>query len=336
MRRTLLYVIILALLGFSIYYFIFRGSSSPYDPAEAGFTVKDTASIGKLFLAANDGESITVERTDSGWIVNKQYKALPSSLNLVMTTLNQQAALYPVTKGAYENVVKELSTDGVKVEVYDRAGKKMRVFYVGGAAINNSGTNMMMDKAGTPYVVQIQGFTGYLTPRFSTKLRDWRDRTVFNIPADEIKSVSVQYAANPLDGFNARRAGVYLKYFTNINCEGYLNGLQDMDTTIRSAPRQSSIDVTGIHGQHQHVDIYWMALNKRSKNRTVSNPDVPDDYDSDRLYAIINNSKDTVLIQQFIFRNIFHKAFEFYQKDDAPATDEHKPRPKNLIYQKNQ
>jgi hypothetical protein len=85
-------------------------------------------------------------------------------------------------------------------------------------------------------------------------------------------------------------------------CEGYLNGLPDMDTTLKTAPKQSEIDVQGIHGQHQHADIYWMAINRRSKNLETSNPDVPDDYDADRLYAVINNGKDTVMIQQFAFR----------------------------------
>ena len=116
-----------------------------------------------------------------------------------------------------------------------------------------------------------------------------------------------------LDTPNMHRADLFLGYFTNINCEGYLNGLPDNDSTIRQAPKQSSIDITGMHGQHQHVDIYWMALNKRSKNVTTSDPDVPDDYDADRLYAVVNNYKDTVMIQRFVFGRIFRKCFEFFQ-----------------------
>jgi len=110
-----------------------------------------------------------------------------------------------------------------------------------------------------------------------------------------------------------------------------------MDTTLKTAPRQSTIDVTGIHGQHQHADIYWMALNKRSKNMSASSSDVPDDYDSDRLYAVINNGRDTVMIQQFAFRNIFHKAYEFFQKDNvrpaAPVPDSARKRT-NVIMSK--
>ena len=358
MRKTLLYLVILALLGFGIYYFIIKNDAMPYSTSEAGFSIKDTAAVGKIFIVSADGESILAERSDSGWIVNKKYKALPSTLNLILTTFTQQNPLYPVTKNAVDNVIKNLSTDGIKVEVYDRAGKKMKVFYVGGASVNNTGTNMLVEGAHMPYVVQVPGFVGYITARYTTRLTDWRDRTIFNIAPDEIKSISMQYADHPinsfaiqrdkdsvtvtadpslmkgLDGENSRRAKIYLKYFTNVNCEGYLNGLNDMDTTLKTAPKETAIDIIGMHGQHMHADIYFMALNKRSKNLTTHNEDVPDDYDSDRMYAVINNNKDTVMIQRFAFRNILHKAYEFFQKD-IPGQKAGTPKtPRNVLMNK--
>ncbi|MCD6013327.1 MAG: hypothetical protein K0Q79_3189 [Flavipsychrobacter sp.] len=343
MKKTVLYLVILLILGFGVYYFLIKPDSTGYSQSEAGFTVKDTSAIGKIFLVSPDGESILVERTDSGWMVNKQYKALPSTLNLLLKTFVQQAALYPVTKNALDNAIKIMATDHIKTEIYDRAGKKITSFYVGGAAVNNTGTNMLMEGAETPYVVHITSFNGALTPRYTTRITDWRDRTIFNMPPEEIKSVSVKYIEKPINSFeivrdgenvtinadprivkhldspNYRRARVFLKYFTNVNCEGYLNGLPDNDTTIKTAPRYCTIELNGLHGQHQSVDIYWMAINKRSKNLTVSNPYVPDGYDADRLYAIINNYKDTVLIQQWAFRNIFHNAYEFFQKDGTTS-----------------
>ena len=344
MRKTILYLVVLGILGFAIYYFLISNNDTSYNTAEAGFTVKDTGNIGRIFLVSNDGEAITLDRTDSGWVVNKKYKALASTLDLLMTTMYQQAPLYPVTKAAYEDVVKTLSTDGTKIELYGRDGKKIKVFYVGGVALNNTGTNMLMDGAKMPYVVQVPGFVGYLSSRYTTKLTDWRDRTVFNIPQSEIKSISMHYDSKPGNSFlvtrendsftvkpeddklvkgapgqNSRRAKIYATYFSDVNCEGYLNGLPDMDTTLRTAPKQSTIDIIGLHGQHQHADIYWMAINKRSKNVANTPVDVPEDYDADRLYAVINNSRDTVMIQQYAFRNIFRKAGEFFQGDAAPV-----------------
>ena len=58
MSKTILYLVILLLLGFGIYYFIFNNNNgSPYGVSEAGFTIKDTGAIGKIFIAGADGES---------------------------------------------------------------------------------------------------------------------------------------------------------------------------------------------------------------------------------------------------------------------------------------
>jgi hypothetical protein len=348
MRKTAVYFAILAILAFSVYYFLLSDrNTSQYSQDEAGFNIKDTGAIGRIFLASSDGGSITVERTDTGWMVNKQYHALPSTLNTLLTVLTRQEPLYPVTQKAYDNVIKDMAASNIKVEVYKKDGSKMRVFYVGGSAVNNTGTNMLMDGAKKPYVVHMPGFVGYLTPQYATRLTDWRDRTVFNIPANEIKTVSVQYPSTPQysfvinrengdinvtadkevmsrpGGVNKKRAESYLHLFTNVNCEGYINGLPDNDTTLKTSPKQSEIDVTGLHGQHQHVDIYWMAINRRSKNMTINKPNeynnIPPGFDADRLYAVMNDKKDTVVVQQFVFHSIFRRAFEFFTQDTAKS-----------------
>ncbi len=343
MRKTLIYIAILAVLGTGVYFILpGKNDSMPFDPDEAGFTIKDTAFIGKIYLAYQDGESVTIKQTDSGWIVNNKYPVLKSTLSTLLYTFYTQAPLYPVTKAARENALLTMSTHGVKVELYNRKGKKMKVFYVGGSAVNNVGTNMLIEGAKDPYVVEAPGFVGYLTARYTPRLRDWRDRTVFNVPAEQIKSVSIKYAdkpensftvtrtetdsptvipakpqtANSPSGLNRRRANAYLGFFTNINCEGYLNGLEDNDTTFKTAPLHSQIDLTLKNGTTKHVDVYWMAVNKRSKNQKASDLEShSQDYDSDRLYAVTNNYQDTLMIQQIVFSNIYRKAHEFFMPD---------------------
>lgn len=340
MGKTLLYLLILCVLGFSVYFFVFRrADDSSYDMKEAGFTVKDTANVGKIFIANNYNESILIEKTGLGWSLNKQYTASPMMVKMILSTLNKQYALYPVTKNAFDNAVKVLMTDGIKVEVYDNKGAKMKVFYVGGASVNGNGTNMMMEGAKTPYIVQEQGFAGVLTPRYNCEVNAWRDKTVFNIRPDDIKDISVRYYENPLNSFtvthdgnnvtvkgdpkvttmmdsmNKHRATSYITYFEHVYCEGYLNGALDLPGSITEKQRYLSIDVNDIKGQDHHIDIFWMPVNKRSKNTATSNSDVPDEYDSDRMYAVMNNNKDTVLIQRQSFIKILRKAFEFYQKD---------------------
>jgi len=360
MRRTLLYIVLLAVLGFGVYYFLFYNrNESPYSVGEAGFTIKDTASIGKIFLADKHDNKLLLERTDTGWIADKKYKVLPSTLNQLLSTIAAQAPLYPVPQSARNVVIKGMAGESIKVEVYDRQGQKMRVFYVGSAGLNGKGTNMLMEGASSPYVVHILGFDGYLTTRYSPYLRDWRDRTVFNIQPEQIKRISVQYADAPLNSFvitknndsltvdgdpnivkhqplNVRRARVYLKYFTDINAEGYTNGEYSADTIADPKRLHCTIDVTSDKGLYQHLVIYWMPLNRRSKNMVTSSQDLPDNYDGDRFYGLINNNTDTVVIQNYVFKKLFRNAYEFYEADPPmQEKPEQQQRPKNVLMHKN-
>ena len=357
MLKTSIYISVLAILGLGIYFFIIKDNDNPFGNDEAGFTIKDTASIGKIFLASYDGELVTLDRSKDGWIFNGKYKALPATVNTLLTTFATQKALYPVTKNAYDVAIKSLSTNGTKVELYDLKGKKMRVFYVGHLAATNSGTNMLIDGAKTPYVVQTPAFTGDLATRYTTRWRDWRDRTVFNYNADEIKSVSVQYEQNKINSFvisrngsgyevkgdpevttkldtlHTTRAALYMGYFKNINCEGIMNGLQGLDTAIMTTQKMSTIDIETTHGTKQHLDVYWMPFNRRSKNQSSKGTDIADQYDADRMFAIMDGSKDTVMIQTNTFRKIFRQAFQFYNKEVAVPNV---PHPNNTIFSKKQ
>lgn len=346
MIKTLIYFVILVVLGLGVYYFLTGKKDNSFSASEAGFTI-DTAALGKIFLSSNDGKSVTLDRTDSGWMVNKQYKALKATTDMLLQTLAAQRALYPAPESAHNYIIKSMAGTSTKVELYDRDGKKMRVFYVGFEAPKYIGTYMLMEGAEKPYVVQIEGNNGYLTPRYSPDIKDWRDRTVFNVTPDQIQSIKVSYPHDPINSFvlrqqgnsvtvdadsslihdntfNERRARVYLKFFQNVNSEGYMNGLLQLDSSLRTVPERCIIEVTDKKGRVQRADIYWMAANRRSKNLLTSDRNTADTLDPDHFYAIINNNKDTVLIQNYTFEKIFRNAYEFYQPDQTGPAPEGK------------
>jgi hypothetical protein len=51
-------------------------------------------------------------------------------------------------------------------------------------------------------------------------------------------------------------------------------------------------------------------------------PGIDNRFDADRFYAVINNFKDTVIIQRETFDKIFRKGYEFYEADDTSGTRE--------------
>lgn len=339
MQKTLLYLFIFLLFGGGVYYFLFNKKESPFPESEAGFQIKDTASIGTVFLTDHLGNNILLNRTGSGWILNKKYKALPLTVNTLLSTLYEQIPLYPTPKAAHNGVVAQMAGRGIKVEVYDRSGEKMRVFYVGSEVHDMEGTSMLMEGAKRSYVVRLGQYIGLLNSRYSTDFANWRDRTIISLDSNDIQSVSVTYPDAPLNSFtinddngklsmvvdpgvigthkmNERRVKSFLGFFTYLTCEGYLNGMTGLDTLLTTAPKKCAIDITSKKGVKQHLDVYWMPMTERSKNTdTIRNKQVPRGYDIDRYYAVGNNFQDTMLIQEFTFGKVFRKAYEFYQED---------------------
>lgn len=336
MRKTLLYIVLLGILGFGVWYFIFSDKDT-FGVSEAGFTITDTGNIGKIYMVDPSGKSLTLERDGAKWKLNGKYDVIPRNIDGFLKTLRRQMPMYPVPKGAHNNVVKSMAGGSVKVELYTRGGQLMRSFLVGGQANDNKGTYMLIKGANKPYVVQIPGFEGYLTPRYSVEIKDWRDRTVTDLSADEIEKVSVSYPAEPLNSFviennqgnvsveidpmltkgkqlNESRAKLFLTYFEKLYCEGYINGVYQLDSIIAAMPKRAVIDVKG-KSEEQHIEVYWMPINRRSKNMLSPDPTVPEGYDADRFYATINNFQDTIIIQRGSFEKIFRMGYQFYEQD---------------------
>lgn len=341
MRKTVVYLLLLILCASGVWYFLFRDKNI-FGNSEAGFTVKDTASIDRIFMADKTGNTILLQRNkEGGWLLNNKYPAMSSPVNTLLNTLTMQVPMYPVPETMHNNIVATMAATAIKVELYNKDNENITTFYVGGQANNFDGTYMLMEGAERPYVVQIPGLEGYLTSRYSTDAKDWRDRTICNIPPSELSSVSITYPAESLNSFtltkdkagkitvkvdsaimnhnqfNERRAKVFSKYFEKVYHEGYVNGALHMDSIISTSPVRCIIDVASVKGQKQHIEVHWMPLNKRSKNMLTPNPTTPEAYDADRFFAIINNAADTVIIQRTTFDKIFRRGYEFYQPDDT-------------------
>lgn len=334
MQKTIIYLLLLTILGAGVYFFVVRDRENVFGENEAGFSVKDTSSIGMIYLVRADGNGIKLVRSDSGWILNDSFRARQNTLQNLLTTIHKQTALHPVPENSHNYVIQSLSGNSVKVELYNRAKTKLKTFYVGNETHNFTGSYMLMEGAKKPYVVHVPGQVGYPTPYYTTELKDWRDRTVFKFKEDEIKEVQVVYAEEKLNSFtikqndkitvetepgiagsnplNEKRARAYLGFFEEVYCEGYMNGVPDLDSTIASLTKFCSIEVTGKNNRRQHLDIYFMPVNRRSKNLNMEDAGP---YDPDRYFGVMNDFKDTVVVQHLSFQRMFVRAWQFFEAD---------------------
>jgi hypothetical protein len=331
MQKTILYLAILAILGFGVWFFLF----SERKAGDASFTVIDTASIGKIFLAPNSStQTITAERKPGGWIVNKEYPVLQSTLNQLLITIHNQRALFPVQDNQRDAVVRSLIASGVKVEIYDLEGRKMRSFFVGNEIGRFSGTVMLEEGSERPYVVQIPGFEGYLTTRYTANLAIWRDRLVFNYRPEDIAEVEVKFPLKPADNFtisnsgatpnvtldpairpqqplNQRRVRAYLSFFKMMYNEAY-QSYPGLDTLIRDMPEFADVRVKDAAGKENSVRFFYAPVETRNGTVDVEGRT----YSDERYYAIMNNGKDTATVQIPLFERLFRSGPEFFVADE--------------------
>lgn len=338
-KNKLALIIILALLVLAA--FLFWGNkSTTYKKGVNDFAVKDTASITKVFLADKRNNSILlVKQADGSWQLNEKFPARQSGVNLLLETMKNLLPKYPVPLKAHDNIVAQMASRSIKVEVYQMVyrihfgeyinlfphEKLTKVYYVGDPTSDNMGTFMLMEGADDPFVVHLLGLRGYVGPRFSTLENDWRDHTIFKIKLADIQEVKMEIPAVPensfeivnkdgqmvlirsidqqvMPGYDTLKLLNFLTAFNDIRYESLMEGLTD-------SIRQDSI----IHSPPMNI---LTVVNKDGKSTTIKTFFKPNDpgtfdvvgqlypYDVDRAYALVNDDRDFVLIQYYVFDKV--------------------------------
>ena len=163
--------------------------------AEKKFSIENINEIDKVFLSDRKGNNIVLKKDEDSWFINERFKVRKDAINTLLTTINEVEVQRPVSNTAYNNVIKQLATTGVKVEIYYK--NNIKTYTVGGSTSDHLGTYMLMEDGKNPYVVHIPGFNGFLSPRYGIQgyeldINNWRDNTVFEIDSENIKEISLK------------------------------------------------------------------------------------------------------------------------------------------------
>ncbi len=340
MKKNRIIFIILGILVVLAAALIIQKNYSGREPEDRQFSVSDTASITKLFFANKDNRTVKLTRQPNGfWILNDQYPAMTQVVDGMLATLQDIRVKSPVAKSARNNMVKLLASSSIKTEVYQKAyridfwnlklfpyEKRTKVFYVGEPTMDNIGTCMLMEGSETPYVVYIPSFRGFVAARFSCDPFSWRSRNIFSTKLPDIKSIKVEFGDNPewsyeiensnerglaliplstrqpLADFDTVKVVNFLGFFKNINFETFTGEMftpQQKDSI--TSPRPSYIiTLTDKLGKVQVVK----AWRQRLPAGTIDETGRELEYDPDHMYALVENGKELVSIQYYVFDNI--------------------------------
>lgn len=333
MKNNKLTLLIFLLLAIAAAVLILTNKKSTIKEDLKDFAVQDTASITKIFMTTKEPSSVTLTREGPGqWTVNGKYAARNDAMNDLMETIKEVSVRAPVAKSAMDNVLKALATSSTKVEIYSK-DKLIKTYYVGSYTQDMAGTFMMLEDSKTPFITFIPGFNGYLSTRYFTEEPLWRDRTVYNYYPDEIATISVEYPKLKHHSFtiNAKtftvtsedetekpitdttKVGLFIGQFKHVNFEGFADGVpKAVKDSILSTSPICDIIVTDTKGTKDKITAYLKMPNKKD-SLVLDEQGNPLKYDVDRMFAVINNGKDFVVIQHFIFDPIMI-SYDYFKK----------------------
>lgn len=290
------------------------------------FALADTASVTRIFIADRDGGVADLEKVEGSryWLLNGEHWARKDAVDLLLKTFLRTRVKSPVPIAQRDQVVKLLAARGKKVEIYTGGDSPEKIWYIGTATADHTGTYMVLEtengKARDPYIVHMEGFTGFLSTRFFTDEREWRYTGVFDFPNKTLHRVEVEsfdpdfpsYAMEvATDGIltvwgeNDRRMSVrdtsawhnQFLLFRKVHLETYNHHLDSIGVldfsnqtpafTMRAWGKGESNPVS--------IDLFW----KDPIETQFDESGEPMQHDGSRMYAKFKG--EVVLIQRYVF-----------------------------------
>ncbi|MFM7725704.1 MAG: hypothetical protein ACKO7B_03310, partial [Flavobacteriales bacterium] len=161
--------------------------------------------------------------------------------------------------------------------------------YVGVPTADHTGTIMLLEipelgRSEEPYIVHIEGFTGFLSTRFFTNETEWRYTGIFEYPRLEVSKVRMINHLQPTDSWEVRFAGGnalelwrcdalgaaqskairfdtsavkdQLLLFKKVHVESFNTQLTaEQSDSLRTAPAAYTLEVTGSDGITCSIDL---------------------------------------------------------------------------------
>ncbi|MFK7980481.1 MAG: hypothetical protein AB8G86_10895 [Saprospiraceae bacterium] len=208
MKKTGTLLILFLVIGGFTYYLTTKKDTKTTLLTEArNFAVADIDQVHKIFIADRNGKNITLERQKNHWQLNGKHRANPNAVSTLLNTIQKLKIKYTPPRTAIKNIINDIATNNIKVEIYNRSGEKIKGYYVGGVTNDELGTHMIKEDEEEPFVTYVPGFEGSLRVRYMTDEINWRDKAIFQERLSAIQSVSIEYPKQKNKSFKLVRNG---------------------------------------------------------------------------------------------------------------------------------
>jgi hypothetical protein len=187
-------------------------------------------------------------------------------------------------------MLKLLASSSKRVEIFTGGDEPAKIWYVGVPTSDHTGTIMLLEIPGIgrseePYIVHMEGFTGFLSTRFFTNEMEWRYTGIFEYPQLEVAKVRMINHMIPADSWEVRFGGGnnlelwscnaagasdkkvtrfdttavkgQLLLYKKIHVESFNTQLSEQQTdSLRNASPAYTLEVTDNNGKSTTIDLH--------------------------------------------------------------------------------
>ncbi|MCB9341460.1 MAG: DUF4340 domain-containing protein [Lewinellaceae bacterium] len=301
------------------------------------FKVENQEEIQKIFIAKRNGVTTTLEREGDRWRVNKDNYANPYVMESLLEAICHVELKFVPPKNSLPKIVGDLASTGIKVEIFNKKGDKIKAYYVGGVTSDTRGTYFILENAEQPMAVEIPMMEGQIRTRYELEGDEWRDKTVFSYKPEEIAAVSIEYPKQRSKSFKLKkdgsdytvvpfydnvppvkepaskdRAAYFLEGFDRLIAENYINHYSKQDS-IRSLVPFAVVTVETTAGQEKKATFYE-SYKINSTTGTRSSDFI------ERYYTDVSTG-DFMLTQHHVFSKIFWPYEGFFEAKGVKVKD---------------
>jgi hypothetical protein len=224
------------------------------------------------------------------WRLNGKLQAREDAVNLMLKTFNRIRIRGNVSDSSRDNMLKLLASSSKRVEIFTGGNEPAKIWYVGIPTPDHTGTIMLLEIPGIgrseePYIVHMEGFTGFLSTRFFTNEMEWRYTGIFEYPHLEVSKVRMINHMIPADswevhfaggnnlelwscspsGQSERKASYFdttavkeqLLYFKKVHVESFNTQLSGQQAdSLRNAQPAYTLEVTDNKGKSTTIDLH--------------------------------------------------------------------------------
>lgn len=334
MKKMIWICLALAVALFIIYKI--KPGSSTLDKSVTDFSIQDTSAITAVRITGYDGEAVYLIKSGRSWVLNDSLLPRPDMLYNLKNALYKLEVLYPVPKNFRDKVMTDINTRAKKIEIWKGDKSPVKTILLSGTTNDREGSYAYIKGAKDPFVIGMKAMEGHVDAQFVSSLKAWRSHLAFTIKPEEIETAAISYPHQPENNFlltknksglqlsqqgkeiieskdvNVLEATKFLQSFSFLNAEAYQNEYIRRDSVEKSLPF-AIIEIKAADGRQQQAKLFYMPVYERTK--AMMDPQgKPLPYDSDRYFGLINEGRDFVIIQHYVFGAILKRYSDFLRK----------------------